>query len=441
MSKTLMQTRNFCTLGSQYTAAAINGVVPIVHSGSECCLRLYKGISFSNGYQGINNWSGNCTPNDNIHRPDLIFGGEKRIKSLIEGTLKQIDADLYVVLTGCSVDLAGDNTAAVVNDFKRRGVPIVFAETAGFKGSTYLGHELVVKAIIEQFVTETEEVEKKSVNLWMEAPYIDPFWSGNMEVIEEMLKEIGLKVNVLFGINSSVENWKRIPSAQFNLLISPWVGLETMELLKKRFKTPYLQYPLLPIGAYESRKFLQQIVEFADLDVLLANNYMKKKEKEFYYYMERASEIFTYVNSTFPDRFSTIADSMYTLSISQFLYNDLGLSPGNQYIIDNPPKKYRELIKESFSSIGLDGISKLIFSEDPIDIGDQIKQEIGELTPLILGSSWDTEIASLLGGYYLGISTPISERLIMDRSYAGYRGGLRLAEDVFSTILSDYNMY
>jgi hypothetical protein len=27
-----MQTRNFCTLGSQYTASAINGVVPIVHS-------------------------------------------------------------------------------------------------------------------------------------------------------------------------------------------------------------------------------------------------------------------------------------------------------------------------------------------------------------------------------------------------------------------------
>jgi len=72
---------------------------------------------------------------------------------------------------------------------------------------------------------------------------------------------------------------------------------------------------------------------------------------------------------------------------------------------------------------------------------DFIKQEFGELTPLILRSSWDVEIASQLGGYYLGISTPISERLIMDRSYAGYRGGLRLAEDVFSTILSDYNMY
>lgn len=435
-----MQSRNFCTLGSQYTVSAINGVVPIVHSGSECCLRLYKGISFSNGYQGVGYLNGNCTPNDNIHRPDLIFGGEKRIRELIEGTLKQIDAELYVVLTGCSVDLAGDDTAAVVSEFQKKGVPIVFAETAGFKGSAYLGHELVVKAIIEQFVTETQEIEKKSVNLWMEAPYIDPFWSGNMEVIEDMLKEIGLKVNVLFGINSNVQNWKRIPSAEFNLLISPWVGLETMELLKKRFGTPYLHFTLLPIGAYESRRFLQKIVEFADLDVLLANNYMNKKEKEFYYYMERASELLTYVNSTFPDCFFTIADSMYTLSISQFLYNDLGLAPGNQYIIDNPPKKYRECIEKKFDCIGL-GTTKLVFSEDPIDIGDQIKQEIEGLTPLILGSSWDVEIASELGGYYLGISTPISERLIMDRSYAGYRGGLRLAEDVFSTILSNYNVY
>ncbi|MFW2488838.1 hypothetical protein ACN077_09720 [Clostridium chromiireducens] len=50
----------------------------------------------------------------------LIFGGEKRIRELIEGTLKQIDADLYVVLTGCSVDLAGDNTVAVVSGFQKK---------------------------------------------------------------------------------------------------------------------------------------------------------------------------------------------------------------------------------------------------------------------------------------------------------------------------------
>ncbi|WP_035283913.1 MULTISPECIES: hypothetical protein [unclassified Clostridium] len=57
------------------------------------------------------------------------------------------------------------------------------------------------------------------------------------------------------------------------------------------------------------------------------------------------------------------------------------------------------------------------------------------MKPFILGSSLDEEISKDLNGFYLGISTPVSEQLIMDKSYAGYNGGLRLAEDVFSAIL------
>jgi nitrogenase molybdenum-iron protein alpha/beta subunit len=36
-----------------------------------------------------------------------------------------------------------------------------------------------------------------------------------------------------------------------------------------------------------------------------------------------------------------------------------------------------------------------------------------------------------------GNQCPYSGRLVLDRSYAGYRGGLRLAEDIYSTILND----
>jgi nitrogenase molybdenum-iron protein beta chain len=186
-------------------------------------------MGFCNGYQGMGYGGGNGTPNDNIHRPDLIYGGGKRLRDLIEGTLQIMKADLYVVLTGCNVELAGDDVAAVVGEFVKKGVPIVFAETAGFKGSAYQGYEWVVKAIVEQFLVEEAAVEEKQVNLWASVPYLDPFWSGNLEILKEMLERIGLKVNLLFGLGSSTNNWKKIPSAQFNLLVSPWVGVETME--------------------------------------------------------------------------------------------------------------------------------------------------------------------------------------------------------------------
>jgi nitrogenase molybdenum-iron protein beta chain len=36
------------------------------------------------------------------------------------------------------------------------------------------------------------------------------------------------------------------------------------------------------------------------------------------------------------------------------------------------------------------------------------------------------------------IALPITDRLVLDRAYAGYRGGLRLIEDIYASVLSTY---
>ena len=56
--------------------------------------------------------------------------------------------------------------------------------------------------------------------------------------------------------------------------------------------------------------------------------------------------------------------------------------------------------------------------------------------PLLLGSSWDREIARELGACHLSIAAPITDRLVLDRSYLGYRGGLALIEDLYTSILA-----
>ena len=437
-SRAFMQPRNTCALGIQQMAAAIPGVIPIVHSGSACCLRLYKGMNFSNGCQGMGYGGGNAVPNDNIHRADLIYGAEKTLRELIAGTLQIMKADLYVVLTGCNVELAGDDARAVVAEFRKKGMPIILAETAGFKGSVYQGYEWVIKAMAEQFLAKKGAmVERKRVNLWVSVPYADPFWSGNQQVLKEMLERIGLKVNLLFGPGADINNWRRIPEAQLNLLISPWAGAEGMEILQERFGTPFLHYPVLPIGASESRKFLSKVAEAVGLNMPAVNSYIRQEEEHFYYYLERAAELFTYYNGTFPDRFFSISESLYVLGITRFLCNDLGLLPGGQFITDDPPRKYKKTLANQFNlSSKLDDF-QVTFVENPADIQAGIEAQSAGMRPLILGSSWDKEMAGRLGGYFLEISAPLSGRLVLDRSYAGYRGGLRLAEDIYSAILSE----
>ena len=56
---------------------------------------------------------------------------------------------------------------------------------------------------------------------------------------------------------------------------------------------------------------------------------------------------------------------------------------------------------------------------------------------LILGSQWENDIAQKLEAPITHLSMPIMESLIMNKTYLGYAGGLRLLEDIYSNILSN----
>ena len=144
---TNMGIKQLCPLACFSLVSSINGAVPILHSGAECCLRLQKGLYSCNGMQSID-----CTiPDDNIHRNACVPGSEDSLRSLIEGSLAVLEARLLVIMTGCIVELTGDDVAAVVREYRKKGVSVVLSETAGFKGDIHQGYEWVIKSIIPFF--------------------------------------------------------------------------------------------------------------------------------------------------------------------------------------------------------------------------------------------------------------------------------------------------
>ena len=226
--------RYVCAIGAMQSAAAISRVVPITHCGPGCADKQCMNLAFWNGYQSTGYGGGPVSPSTNASQREVIFGGADRLRELIESSLKVLDADLFVVLTGCIPDLVGDDVGSVVRDFQKRGVPIVFAETGGFRGNNFTGHEAVAQAIIEQHVGPfTGRRRKRLVNLWSLLPYHNTFWRGDLEEIKRLLEGIGLEVNVLFGPDSAgIKEWQNIPRAAFNLVLSPWLGVETAKLLE-----------------------------------------------------------------------------------------------------------------------------------------------------------------------------------------------------------------
>ena len=257
MTKILDKQRYKCAMSAMSTVQAIERAIPILHSGPGCAQKL----SNSAGSSGF--FSPNIFPCTSINEQDVVFGGEKKLHSTIEAALEIVDADLFVVLTGCTPEIVGDDVEEIVSDFQTAKKPVIFAPTPGFKGNTYKGHEWVVDAIVDQMLEAVPEEEKEAglVNIWADVPYQDEFWLGNLRALESLIESIGLKPNTIFGFGRGIENIKKIPKAAFNLLVSPWVGLSNVKHMQDKFGTPYLHWPTLPIGAFETSRFLKAVAK------------------------------------------------------------------------------------------------------------------------------------------------------------------------------------
>ena len=327
-SNSISDPRYACAVGASHTVVAIKGAVPIANCSPGCQLKQTAFLTFENGFQGsIYAGAGNM-PSANSTENDIVFGGIKTLDQLIKSTLKVFNGDLYVVLTGCVGGLIGDDVSTLVRNYRDLGYPIVSVDTAGFKGNNLFGHEEVVNAIIDQFVGDYKGKRKKGlVNLWFETPYYNQNWRGDYQEIARILRGAGFEVNVPFGPeNNGVADWLRIPKAQFNLVISPWVGVRNAEHLQEKYGQPFLHISEIPLGAEATSEFIRKVVEFAGIDKKQSEKFIKEENQIYYYYLEHFSEFFAEYWFGMPSEFAITADSAYTLAYTKFLVDQIGIS-------------------------------------------------------------------------------------------------------------------
>lgn len=190
MSSIIEQPRYVCALGAQQTVLAIKNAIPITHAGPGCSSKMYQALSAHSGYQGQGYAGGSAIPSTNSTEREVVFGGEGKLKDTIDGTLKVMKGDLFVVLTGCTADIVGDDVDQVVSEYRKKGIPIVNVSTGGFTGTNYKGHETILQAIINQFIGDVQpKVKKGLVNVFSVVPYQNTYWRGDLEEIKSLLEK------------------------------------------------------------------------------------------------------------------------------------------------------------------------------------------------------------------------------------------------------------
>lgn len=419
--------RNGCLLqGAVSVLKAIKGVVPIVHSTAGCAAQEKYISNASNGY-AVDNYTIACT---NVIEKQIIFGGTSRLREQIKNTVKVLEGDLYVVVSGCASEIVGDDIGAMTKEAAEQGYPVINISTPGFKGHSFDAYIKVTKAIIEGLsrINNSETlIDKELINIFGISPNLDPYWEGNLEELHSLLKEAGFKANSLFGYGSSVENWKHIKDAGLNVVFTDW-GLEIARYLEEKYGTPYIYLEEVPQGIGGVEEILGKLASvYTGKKEIIDEIKLQKREKYLYYLSKLAPY---YYKHHIQKEVVLVGPSHITASLAKFLEDSFGQIVRAIIITNNVSNLEKESIIKKYKNN-----TEVFYSED----GKKIEEKIRGISPeIILGSQLEKNIAKELNIPILYISLPTEEKIILNKSLLGVNGSLEFLEaysNVFSTEL------
>jgi nitrogenase molybdenum-iron protein beta chain len=431
MSHHLEGSRNSCALhGALQVMEAIEGVVPVIHSTAGCGVQHYLGVTRLSG--GNDSFGSPPISSSNIGEKHVVFGGGSRLREQLKNTVKVVEGELYAIVTGCPTEMVGDDIPAMAKEGCEQGFPVIYANTAGFRGAVHHGYQLAVRSLIEQLpdpAADREPVQPGLVNILGVVPRQDPFWLGNLEELGRLLEGIGLVPNLLFGRGQGVDAWKRVPRAAFNLVLSPW-GEAPARLLEERYGTPWLALEGLPVGDAAGR-VLDALTKRLELDAARTAAFRLREEGRLNGYLAGLAD--TYHRAGFQREFALVGESAQVVGVSEFLTATLGLLPRLLIVTDNPEPELKGRLTERLPALLPGYRTEIAFSEDQAEIADLLASSgVG----LVLGSHLERQAAAHLRVPFLPISFPLSRQVVLSRCYAGYRGAITLLEDLGSAILA-----
>ncbi|MDR2419170.1 MAG: hypothetical protein LBD79_08960 [Treponema sp.] len=444
MSKFIDRPRYTCALGGAIgTLHALPRTIGIIHGSAGCGGNINTALNAGAGYLGGGYCGGAALPSSNVVERDVVFGGEGRLREQIQSTLEIVDGDLYVVVTGCMVDMIGDDTVSVAAQFADAEKPVIAIPTPSFKGNAFTGYELVLQGLIAKYIAKQATKDPLTVNVLGIVPAQDVFWKGNLRELKRLLERLGLTVNTFFGEGETLDALKNAGNASLNIVVSNGPGIDSAHFFEEVHGIPYIVTPF-PIGALASEVFLNSVGKALALDAVKVKRVIDQEKAIYYDYLSRIADIY---NDADLQRYAVvIGDSNYAPAITRFVSDELGWIPELVMVTD----MLDESRQQSVSAL-CEGLNSGLTPSVRFDTNtSSVKRYLREVWPrnqndryydpfnptVIIGSSFERDISDEFAYPLIPVSFPLTGRCVMNRAYAGYSGGLSFVEDVITYLVA-----
>ncbi len=444
MSKFVDRPRYGCALGGALaTLRALPRTIPVIHASAGCGSNLNNAMNAGAGYLGSGYCGGAALPSSNVVERDVVFGGEERLREQIKSTLEIMDGDLYIVVTGCMVDMIGDDVLSVVSEFRGAEKPVLAVPTPSFRGNAFTGYELVLKSLFENFVAKADRREPLTVNVLGIVPAQDVFWKGNLREIKRVIERLGVKVNTFFGEGETLDDLRNSGNAALNVVVSDVFGVDAAKAFEASHGIPYISTPF-PIGAVATEKFLREASAALGIDAAKTDSVVKSEKDVYYDYVERIGDIYNDIDL---QRYAVVVgDSNYAPALTRFISDELGWLPELAVVTDFAEGAQKETVASRFGNLlsGLEptvrfdtdtsSVKKYLREAWPRNNNDKYYDSFGPA--IVLGSAFERDLSAEFGYPLVPVTYPLTNRCVMGRAYAGFTGGLSLIEDIISYLVA-----
>ena len=311
-------------------------------------LRMADGRSAEQGrveYDILNNYFFRQTrvPCTYLDGSDYIYGTAEKVEAALRYFGQTFRFDLLVIVDSPGASLIGDElrelAARILPD-----KPVAVLESPGYSEHFSDGYDRAALTLLRQmkdFAPRRERCGRPRVNL-LGVSVWHRYWEGDLEELERLLALCGIGVNCRLCAGASVEEIRRLPDAELNLLLYPEMGRDTAAFLEEAFGTPCYTFETPPIGFAATERAFREICDRLGTDVSPLLEESERRRAACWFQLNDLDQMH-YLSSG--STFALEGMDSVALAYTAFLTEYLGLTPVCVSLTGSPVPALRDKLK------------------------------------------------------------------------------------------------
>ncbi|MCC8162626.1 MAG: nitrogenase component 1 [Lachnospiraceae bacterium] len=226
-------------------------------------------------YNFLNNWFFRqprvpCTWLDGY---DYVYGTADKVRDGLCYLREHVNFELLAIVNSPGASLIGDNLEELV----RETLPdclCVMLESPGYSTDFCTGYETALMELFRQVGSrlwnQTARPDRasrqKSVNL-LGLSVWQRYWEGDLAELKRLFTLCGITVNCCPAAQNSLEELRRLPAADLNVVVFPEMASRAAAFLQDACGTPYYICPGPPAGFSQTEEIFSEICRILRTDV------------------------------------------------------------------------------------------------------------------------------------------------------------------------------